>query len=320
MRKERIEFFEEEEKYIQNINLGKLYRLIKKAVIKQDKKLLKYENLISLGAENNGKRLKRTELVDLLNGIYRIWWHKWVLPKSETDSYQKDLIKRYIDAGIFDPDSDKRLKSIYEIIDEWNYKGLFEDACRFQDSYFLVIDTNFFTAEREKMAFRYYDTKIYLNIKLENRVELAKRFIDKAMKEGFPLTFKFALYDERTDNVVIYNKFENTKATAKFIDEIKKEHPELFEGCKVKNPLLATYHGYMGFGEESYYGSYNSVRTDILMLTYLELLEEYKKDKKSLTDENIKRKFRKNCWREQVDPNCFYKNKDRKIWDPEAEY
>lgn len=313
--KERKEFFSKEEKNIQDVNLEKLFALIKKAVVKEDKKMLDYENLMSIGAENQGKRLYRKDLEGFLNQIYEIWWDHWLIPKSTMNNhYQKDIIKRYIDAEIFDPHTDKRLKSIFGIMDELKYKYLFEDACRFQGNYFLVVDTNHFSVTREKKARYCYDTKLYLNIKLENRVTLAKRMIEKALKKDIPFVFKFALYDQRTDNVVIYTDFENVATTADLIDEIKKENPHLFEGCEVKNPLLATYRGYIGFGEEAYYGSYNSVRSDILKMTYLELLKQYRKDETSLTDENIKNIFKKNCLHERVDFNCFYRNETSDDW------
>lgn len=313
-RKKLEEFLDREEKNIQDVNLEKIFALIKNAVVKHDKSLLEYENLMSIGAENKGKRFYRKDLEGFLNQIYEIWWDHWLIPKSKMDNnYQKTVIQKYIDAEVFDPHSDKRIPNIFTIMDELKYRYLFEDTCYFQGNYFCVIDTNRFSVDREKHARFCYDSKLYLNIKLENRIELAKRMIEKALKKNIPFVFKFALYDQRTDNVVIYVDFENVSLTADMIDEVKKENPHLFEGCQVKNPLLATYRKYMGFGEEAIYSSYNSARTDILMMTYKELSKLYNKDPNSLTDENIKKIFKKNCWNLCIDYDRFYTNKWRAI-------
>lgn len=314
--KEREEFYLKSASQIQDVDLEKLFYLIKKAVINNDKNMIKYETLISIGAENQGKRISRKNLEGFLNSIYKYWWKNWLLPKSKMDhDWQKGIIKRYIDAGVFDPDSNNRIENIYEIMSELSYKNLFEDACRFQGNYFCVVDTDYFSVERQKRAKSFYDAKLYLNIKLENRIELTKKLIDKALKKDMPFVFKFALYDKRTDNIVIYVDYENISDTADLIDEVKKENENLFDGCQVKHPMIAKYRDYMGYGEEAIYGSYNSARTDILTLTYLELSKHYKTDKNYLTDENIIKEFKKNCKRERVDFNNFYRNDNREWWE-----
>jgi len=307
--KERENFFKNVGTDLQDVNLDGVFALIKKAVKENNKDCLKYQNIISVGAENEGKKLHKKDLIEILNKIYKIWWDNWLIPSSKLKNhYQATTIKRCVDEKLYYPSSEKQL-NIYEIMDELSYANLFEDVCRFQNRYFCIVDTNFLSVERKKYVRYFYQTKLYLNIKLKNRVELADKLIEKAMQKDLPLTFKFALDDDRTDNFVFYTNFCEVKETADMIDEIKAEYPDLFEDCKVCNPLLAKYRGYMGFGEESYVSSYNFGRSDILLETYSELAKKYNYDKNTLTDEELKSEFKKQCYNKLIDPENFSRNK-----------
>lgn len=307
---ERDELFKNMGSDFQEVNLDDVFALLKKAIKEKNQDCLKYQNIISVGAENEGKRLNRKDLTGVLDKIYKIWWDNWLIPNSKIKNhYQSTTIKRCVDEKLYHPDNKDKI-NIYEIMDELSYSNLFEDACHLQNRYFCVIDTNLLSVKRKKYVRYFYQAKLYLNIKLKNRIELAEKFIDKVMKEDLPLTFKFALDDNRTDNFVLYVNFNEVEKTAKMIEEVKTENPQLFDGCKVCNPLLAKYKGYMGFGEESYIESYNADRSDILVGAYQELEKKFKYNEEDLTDADIKAEFKKQCYRKLIDSKNFSRNKN----------
>ena len=132
---------------------------------------------------------------------------------------------------------------------------------------------------------------------------------------NLPLTFKLATSALRNDNFVLYDQFENMTNLIGLIEKTKKENPALFVGCKVKNPLLATLKGYMGFGEEPYWDSYTSVRVEALEKAYKTLSGHYKTDKNYLTKENIKNAFDEACKKNHIDSTnfCFNNTENEEI-------
>ena len=125
------------------------------------------------------------------------------------------------------------------------------------------------------------------------------------------LRFKIA-FKKRNDAVVLYTKYDNIASLCDMIKKIKKQNPTLFEGCKVTNPMLAKINEYIGYGEEPYsYGSYNSVRVEILSDVYKKLKALYAKDKNCLTNENIQVFFDEACKTHGIDKNNFALNFDR---------
>lgn len=306
---DKQKFFEEVKYDLEEVNVPRLFQMIKDSVINNDVDAFNYEKIISYGAENQGKRVEKQDMRKLLTKFYDIWWHNWLIPKSKmSNCYPKDRIEYFANQKEFNPDSKYRLEDILEIIDEMDIQNLLEDSCRFQGDHFLIFDTSFFTADREHYARQFYEAKLYLNINLTNRPKLAEKLINKAILKDIPLVFKFAFDDERTDNFVMYANFIDMKKTIDMVEEVKRENPSLFEGSKIYNPLVAKYKEYIGVGEESIYGSYNSARCDILNETRNELAKEYSLNKYYLKNENIKKVFDKWCFRLRIDPDNFCQN------------
>ena len=236
---------------------------------------------------------------------------------TTTKEWQKEELKQLIDDPFFNPEGKEKLEDIYEM---WLYPndimvaGL-NSPIYFQGKYFCHFFTNLMSLDRIKFEKQFCDARIYLNIKFENRLELAEKLIDNALEMNLPLTFKFATSVARNDNFVLYDQYENMMGLIGLIEKTKNENPSLFVGCKVKNPLFATLNGYMGFGEEPYWDSYTSVRVEALEKAYAELSKHYKKDKNYLTKENIKKAFYEACRKNHINSNnlCFNIPKDEKI-------
>ena len=312
--KERIKFFDNAKKDLKNVSLDKIFYLVEKAVKTNNPKILNYENIVSIGAENNGKKLTDDGLKKLLTKVYKTWWNNWLVPKCQASNtfYQDNIYNKILMENDCNPNMKNLENDIFEIL---SYVGgaISQEAWHFQNEHFLVFDVN--SMFLGKPYIQYFDARIYLNIKLDNLPMLAEKLIDNAIENNAPLLFKFALADARNDNVVIYSQFKDLEKNVAVIEKTKKENPELFENCKVTNPLMATYKGYMGFGEEplKFGTSYNSIRVDILKKMFKELSIQYEQNRHCLTKKNINKCFENACKEFKVDSKDFYKNQDKML-------
>ena len=305
----REQFFEKSKQDLKDVNMDKVFYLIEKAVKTENKKMLDYENIVSIGAENKGERIDEEQYTNLLCKVYKIWWSQWLIPAyKNAPEYRKEELKSIIDDKEMDPNNKDLQKDILDIMSYVDCKNIYQMAWYMQEDYFCLLDMKNFFYTGQPHA-RICETRLYLNFKLKDIPKATDELVRTAFKKKVPLLFKFALYDKRNDNFVIYTDYQNIDKVVDVIEQTKKENPDLFADCKVKNPLMATYKDYMGFGEEPVFGSYNSIRVDILTNLYDELLKEYKMDKNSLTKENMQNKLKDTCKYFHIDSENFCKNK-----------
>ena len=308
----REEFLQKYGTEIQNANMDKIAYLIEKAVKTNKPQILDYKNIVSIGAAKKGEKVDANQLAFLLENIFEYWIKNNI--KIRLKTAQSDWQKQEYEKLIEDFDFYKKNKKEFDIFDFWSYYGEKwidgkKSPIYFQGKHFCHFYTNMLSTDRFDFEKQWYDAKIYLNIKVQNTPKLAKIFIDKAIQKNIPLTFKFGFCDDRNDNFVLYSEYKHINSLIDMIEETKKENPKLFVGCKVKNPLMSTLKGYMGFGEEPVtWGSYKSVRVDILEGTYRTLAKLYKNDKGCLTKDNIISVFNDECKRNYVDSQKFYLN------------
>lgn len=309
----REQFLQKYGDKIKNANMTKIAYLIEKAVKTKNPKLLDYENIVSIGARKTGESINKEQFNQLLEHIYEFWIENNIKPRLKTAKYdsEREQLQQLIDEF----DEYKKDKTDFDIYDFWVYQGDrwlggIKSPIYYQGRYFCHFYTNVMSTDRFEFEKQCYDARIYLNVKIQNSVELAKIFVDKALQKNVPLTFKIAFFEERNDNFVIYGDYQYLDSIVQMIEETKKENPQLFEGCKVKNPLMATLGGYMGFGEEPFsFGSYNSIRTEIMEYAYRDLVKQFETDPTSLTQENIQQAFELACEKNHIDSENFYLNK-----------
>ena len=304
---ERNKFFANAKKDLKNASLDKIFYLVEKAVKTDKPEILNYKNIVSIGAENNGKRLKQKDLEQLMTKVYTIWWNNWLAPKSQgvkTNS-QDNIYNKILMQSDCNPNSINTQNDIFETI-SYVDATINQNAWSFLNNNFLVLDVN--SMFSGKQFIQYCDARIYLNIKLKNLPLLAEKLVDNAITENAPLLFMFARTDKRNDNVVIYSRYKDLKKIVAVIEKTKQDNPELFDCCKVKNPLMATYKEYMGFGEEplKFGKSYNSIRADILKKMYRVLSKKYKNDKDYLSKNNMQKCFENTCKKYKIDSKEFY--------------
>lgn len=304
---------------IENVNMDKIVYLLEKAVKTNKPKILSYLKIVEIGARKKGEKINDDEFCELLKKIFEYWIEHNIKERAKTAEYEFEQ-KRFAELLEIYEEYQKN-KAEFDINDFWQFQGDNwiegrKSPIYFQGQYFCHFYANVLSTDRFQFDRQSYDARLYLNIKVKNAVSLAQLFIKKAVEKEIPLTFKIGFGDDRNDNFVLYSQFKHMPSLVELVEEAKKESPKLFEGCKVKNPFMATLKGYIGYGEEPYtWGSYNSVRVEILERTFEKLREEYNKDKNYLTKENIILQFNKVCEDERIDSGNFYLNKPDKFWD-----
>ena len=294
----RKEFLEKAKDELVGPNMDKIFYILEKAVKTNNPKLLDYDKIVKIGAKSQGKKIDEKEYAELLKKTYAYWYNHALKERHENaeTTWQKESIEEFLNNDELKPENIKG----DEIFDVCSY---FEDRMigglkfptYFQGEYFCHLYANDLTIDRKKKE-KFAELRLYLKINVENVVKLADVLIDKALENNVPLLLKIALMDGRNDNMVFYTDYDNVEAVANLIDTAKNENPNLFEGCKVKNPLMATYKKYIGFGEEPFlFGSYNSVRVDAMQDAFKALKKEYDKNPEFLTKENIEKQFKESC-------------------------
>ena len=199
------------------------------------------------------------------------------------------------------------LPNKFSFIQDFSFAGIMSPIY-FQEKHFCHFYINELSLERKKLD-KQVETRLYLNIKPKNIVQLANKLIDNALKLNSPLLFKVALKNGRNDNVVLYTNYEDIYSLINLIELTKQKNPDLFDGCNVENPFMAKIKGYIGYGDEPFvWGSFNSVRIEILQKCYDILSKKHKNDIENITKNEIIELFEKVCGKYQVDKNNFYLN------------
>ena len=307
----RYAFLKSVESKLRMPNMNQIAYILEKAVKKQDKSLVDYSSIVSIGVSKVSEKIDNSELKNLLIEVYKHWYD---VTLSNTIKDYKDkpdvveTIEKFKNNPYYKPSKKMPIFKIWNEIEQYSYRSYLPAPIYFQGNYFVQFHINKMQKILRNRA-QLVDARIYLNIKPKNMIKLSHILIDQALKQDLPLIFKIAYNNKRNDNLVLYSDYENLPSFIKLIQQTKKSNPELFEGCKVKNPFMATLYGYMGFGEEPMtWGSYNSVRTELLEDCYTELSKLYKANPDSLTKCSILKSIKNHSVKHGIDENNFHLN------------
>lgn len=115
------------------------------------------------------------------------------------------------------------------------------------------------------------DARLYLNLKAKNIPLFAIEAYKKCKDQKLPFYFKFGLQDSRNDTLLFYTSYQNLPKYLAVIEQIKKEHPELLEGCEQVSQNMGVLNGYIGYGddptvkdEDGHNYSFNSLRKEVV--------------------------------------------------------
>ena len=295
-------------------DLNKIYLMIFDAVKNKNPESLDYFHIVKFGASKKDEKLFDMKKFDkLLELCYSHWWNEYLIKNEKNFSpYLKDIVKTNLyDNPHYNLYSDERykIKHLIRSID-YNDKLSLYFPVIFQSVYFCQFFLSSYKDLKDLSNFNHFDMRLYLETDIKNMPELATDFAKYIVRHNLTFTFKCAL-TKRSDSFVFYVPYENLKDALNMIDEVKQKKPELFKKCKVTNPLLASYKGYVGLGEEPFaLDSYNNIRSTIMLKTYKIVLKMYQDDCSALTLKNIADVFNAECEKKYIDPKKFYINKN----------
>jgi hypothetical protein len=157
------------------------------------------------------------------------------------------------------------------------------------------------------------DCRLYINFKSGNLLDFINEFIGKCVKskEKIPYFKFYTKTDNRNDNFLIYTSYEKAEQIITLLEQIKKEHPELFSGTEKVSKNMGTINGWIGYGDEptkemtkTLGGSYNSTRENLTD----DFISDTKRNPKfaNLLDRNGKLTYSETVYRLYI--NELYKN------------
>jgi len=94
-----------------------------------------------------------------------------------------------------------------------------------------------------------YNVRLYINLKINNVINFADKFLDKCYTKNLPLILKILNNDYRFDTITIYTDYTYVQLVVDTIEEIRMENPSVFEEVGPVNELLGKVNDYIGFGE-----------------------------------------------------------------------
>ena len=111
---------------------------------------------------------------------------------------------------------------------------------------FIHVRTTSKTREKQQT-----ECRLYLNLKFENILPVAKAVMEIAQKRGLPMHYKFSTGGiMRSDALLFYCSYEEADELIDIINEVKAANAKLFEGAENIPPFMGSIDGYIGFAEE----------------------------------------------------------------------
>lgn len=167
--------------------------------------------------------------------------------------------------------------------------------------------------------------RLYLNVKAEDEIDMAMKFVEKCDQKDLPIELKFFRLDsDRRDSFVIYVPGEELSSYIDMLREIKEENPSLV--AKVGEPPIFTGNidGWIGYGSEkidSYESSsYHAERLKVINDSITDVLRSYVKENLETQISNpdtnqtisVRDYFTKNLKNQVVEQKRRYTNLDSK--------
>lgn len=128
--------------------------------------------------------------------------------------------------------------------------------------------SRYLTAKKDK--YPNVEHRLYLNTESLDTYKLTYLFVQKCDKYHLPFYFKYDIYGNRDDTMVIYSSTENLTKYIDILQEIKKENPELVSRMKTPPLLTGKIDGWIGYGSEpaktpdGATHSFNEIRSEVI--------------------------------------------------------
>jgi len=245
--------------------------------------------------KHNESRVNMEHMEELCYHIYVDWYNHFTKNRGRFATKElNDLAERLFNDKRFLPENIANLKSKHKY-PFYTFFKLYEktigskigNPTKFQsmelsDNHDSMNDVDFLhvfgysttNKKRDKI-----EARLYLNLKSKNSAQFAIEAYKKCKEKNLPFYYKLSSADDRNDTFLFYVSYDHMPEYIEVIEEIKQEHPELFEGSEKTSKNFGTINGYIGYGEEPVirdpYGdkySFNSLRNSAIdeMKTKLE--------------------------------------------------
>ena len=257
-----------------------------------------YFFLISQNAHRSQEGMQEHHVEKFLKEIYKSWYEffqKYTIATDDeklTKLIQKDLEKFRTDPKFAPENIEKN--------DGYSNFFIHQFKNEFQTDYWCVVKNQgffpfLFNSFGDGFLHIYSpinnnnrNVRLYINLKTENILPVATMVFEHCYDKNIFMHFKFAPRDIRNDTFIIYTTYEDAQEYVELLKQIKRKHPQLFEGTENKNPLLASVEGaeFIGFGEEPKYkiSSFNTEREIIFKMC----IEEQKATIKNILNDKNK--------------------------------
>lgn len=216
--------------------------------------------------------------------FYSLLFNKWknsilAMTKDEfielykNGSYGKDFVKmreflksvpdvttmKEADEIFFGKKNDKELENALE---KYSWKSLGAG------SGWVHVCSRYLTAKKDK--YPNVEHRLYLDTESLDTYKMTTYLIEKCDQNHLPYYFKFDVYGNRDDTIVIYSSTDNLTKYLEILEEIKREHPDLISRMKDPPALTGKIDGWIGYGSEpgktpdGHNQSFNEVRAKLL--------------------------------------------------------
>jgi len=246
-----------------------------------------YVNNIRYNAHNDSE-INFKELENFCRKLYLYWYENLQYTDlDKVEPYTRDCIKEILNDEEYKPENMAQFgyywffTNVYD--NRFNGSGLRmihkQGSFLWEDGQNIVTEDGFLHIYNPFRTREKTDVRLYLNLKGKNIIKVASKLYGQSLKNKSGLYMKFLSNDKRNDTLLIYTSYEKVQEKIDWIRGIKKEHPELFEGCEKKSPMLGTIDGFIGFAEEPVYqkSSFNSERQCIPQMCKKELFKTLNK-------------------------------------------
>ncbi len=159
----------------------------------------------------------------------------------------------------YGPKGDKELEKALEHY-SWRSFG--------EGSGWVHVCSRYLTAKKDK--YPKADHRLYINTESLDTYKMITYLVEKFDEHHLPYYFKFDLYANRDDTIVIYLPTEEFDEYLKILEAIKKEHPDVVARIKEPPILTGKIDGWIGYGSEpeptpdGKSRSFNGVRAELL--------------------------------------------------------
>lgn len=104
---------------------------------------------------------------------------------------------------------------------------------------------------RFRMPSKNIECRLYLNLHPNQAMAVGRLLTEKCRKTDTALYYKFwTKANDRNDSFLVYTTYKDAPYMVDCLNKIRSEHPKLFYGAKIGNPMHLKVNDYIGFAEE----------------------------------------------------------------------